>query len=261
MKFTVNYANQEMRVALEDAVDLADATGEDKEIKLSHHPDGFMQFSGAGLVSGRNDAGEIRGIGVDTWPLFNPTRGPAFGIAIADLEHFATETAASGDTLVFTDDDVTPLPRADQVLLEGYYFPPLWRRFIRRNHRGEPVISIFHPSKAALYLRVALPPEDCELPGFLAFELYTNYLKEEGADPRPGFIMSGSTGNIRRNDQGEALGDGIYCMYPAEDFAMARRNLDFVLDYMMNEIDPRTGDGPITSKPESEADGVGPNPL
>lgn len=50
---TVNYAKQHMEVPLEEAVDLAGAEGEDKEIKLSHHPDGFMQFSGAGLVSGR----------------------------------------------------------------------------------------------------------------------------------------------------------------------------------------------------------------
>lgn len=45
---TVNYAKQHMEAPLEEAVDLAAAEGQDKEIKLSHHPDGFMQFSGAG---------------------------------------------------------------------------------------------------------------------------------------------------------------------------------------------------------------------
>ena len=259
--FTVNYAQQESKLALSEAVDLAEAEGEDKEIKLSHHPDGFMQFSGAGLVSGRDDAGEIRGVGVTTWALTEPIRGPAFAIAFTDLEQFASETSATGSTLLFTEADVTPLPEADQIVLEGYYFPPLWRRFIRRDHRGELTISVFHPAKAALQLRVALPPDSCELPGFLAFEVNTNYLKEEGAGPRPGFIMSGSTGNLRRNDQGEMLGDGIYCFYPAEDFAAAVRNVDFVSDYMMREVDPQTGDGPTASKPEGKADIVGPDPL
>jgi hypothetical protein len=258
---TVNYGKQESTLAMSEAVDLADVKIEDKEIKLSHHPDGFMQFSGAGLVSGRDEAGEIRGVGVNTWPLTQPTRGPAFAITLTDLEQFATEAHASADTLLFTEADVTPLPEADQIVLEGYYFPPLWRRFIRRDNRGELTISVFHPAKATLHLRVALPPDSCQLPGFLAFEVYTNYLKEEEAGPRPGFTISGSTGNLRRNEHGEMLGDGIYCFYPAEDFPMAMRNVDFVRDYMMNEIDPRTGDSPIANTPDGEVDGVGPEPL
>jgi hypothetical protein len=259
--FTVNYARQESTVALSEAVDLADAAADDKEIKLSHHPDGFMQFSGAGLVSGREETGKIRGVGVDTWTLMAPIRGPAFAIAITDIEEFVTDTTVTADTLLFTDVDVVALPEADQVVLEGYYFPPLWRRFIRVDHRGELVISIFHPAKAVLHLRVALPPDSCEVPGFLGFEVYTNYLKAEGEDPRPGFIMSGSTGNLRRNEAGEMLGDGIYCFYPAEDFPVATRNIDFVRDYMMNEVNPGTAEGPLVTKPTGEAPGVGPEPL
>ena len=259
--FSVNYAEQRSTLALSDSVDLAAADAEDKEIKLSHHFDGFMQFSGAGLVSGRDDEGNIRGVGVDTWPLTQPTRGPAFALAITDLEHLAVETSDSAETLLFTEDDVTPLPSADQVVLEGYFFPPLWRRFVRRDRRGELTISVFHPAKAVLQLRVALPPDGGDVPGFLAFEVYTNYLKLADEDPRPGFIMSGSTGNLRRNEHGEMLGDGIYCFYPAQDLDVAVRNVDIVRDYLMDEVNPRTGDDPVRSKPEGESDGIGPAPL
>ena len=260
-KFTVNYAKQEMQIPISEAVDLGAAGAEDKEIKLSHHPDGFMQFSGAGLVSGRDADGSIRGVGVDTWTLDDPNRGPAFGIVITDIEQFGSETSDSADTLVFTADDVTPLDGADQLIFEGYYFPPLWRRFIRRDGRGNLVIRIFHPAKAVLELRVVLPTENVELPGFLGFELYTGYLKDEDEEPRPGFIMSGSTGNVRRNEAGETLADGIHCMYPADDFEISARNLDYVRDYVMNEIDPGGPEGPVAAKPTEEPKGTGPGTI
>lgn len=46
-----------------------------RRLKLSHHPEGFLQFSGHGVVSGRDAEGHIRGIGVKSWPLYKPTLG------------------------------------------------------------------------------------------------------------------------------------------------------------------------------------------
>ncbi len=269
---TVNYAKQHMEVPLEEAVDLAGAEGEDKELKLSHHPDGFMQFSGAGLVSGREADGTIRGMGVMTWPLWDPIRGPAFGLALTRPEDFVPETTESADTVVFDDADVSRLDDADVVSLEAYYFPPLWRRFIRPDAKGRPVIRVFHPAKAVLELRVLLPHAKCELPGFLGIEIYTQYsiplLGDAGEpedaehvhEPEPGFIFSGSTGNLRRNEDGELLGDGIYCVYPVQQIA-GKRNLDFVPDYLMKEVDPRRQDGPLADKPAGPIDPTGPGTI
>lgn len=261
-KFTVNYAQNLVVHRIDDAVDLGTAAADDKEIKLTHHPDGFMQFSGAGLVSGRDENGEIRGIGVDTWTLYEPNRGPAFGIAITDIEGLGVESTASKDTILFSDSDVVPLQEADVVVLEGYYFPPLWRRFIRPNQQGEPVIEMVHPSRAVLQLRVALPPPSTELPGFLGLEVYTNYGKGPDDEPRPGFFMSGSTGNIRENDAGEILADGIHCMYPAEDLEVVGRTLDYVPDYLMREIPPdgrarTSGDPAVPESSEDQSDRSG----
>ncbi|HVE45802.1 MAG TPA: hypothetical protein VNA57_03510 [Acidimicrobiales bacterium] len=272
VKMTVNYAKQQMEVPLEEAVDLAGAAAEDKEIKLSHHPDGFMQFSGAGLVSGREADGTIRGMGVMTWPFWDPIRGPAFGLALTRFEDFVPETTESADTVVFDDADVTRLDDADVLSLEGYYFPPLWRRFIRLDANGRPVIRVFHPAKAVLELRVLLPHAKCELPGFLGIELYTQYSispaaederpddAEHGYESKPGFIFSGSTGNLRRNEAGELLGDGIYCMYPVHEIA-GTRNLDFPPDYLMKEVDPLRQDGPIADTLAGRIDPTGPGTI
>jgi hypothetical protein len=87
-KHTVNYALSEMELSLEQAVDAAAAEDDKKRVKLSHHPDGFLQFSGQGIVSGKDAEGNIRGIGVMSWPLDHPVRGPAFGLTMYGLEHF-----------------------------------------------------------------------------------------------------------------------------------------------------------------------------
>ena len=39
--------------------------------------------------------------------------------------------------------------------------------------------------------------------------------------------MSGSTGNLRRNEHNEKLGDGIFCAYPDTGIE-AHRSLDFI---------------------------------
>jgi hypothetical protein len=142
-------------------------------------------------------------MGVMTWPLWDPIRGPAFGLALTKPEDFLPETTESADTVVFDDGDVTSLDDADVVSLVGYYFPPLWRRFIRPDAKGRPVIRVFHPAKAFLELRVLLPHSKCELPGFLAIETYTQYsiplFADDGEpgdanqvhEPEPGFIFPG----------------------------------------------------------------------
>lgn len=238
---TVNYARQSEQVSLEEAVDLAAAEGTDKEIKLSHHPDGFGQFSGAGLVSGRDEDGTIRGIGVQSWPLWNPVTGPAFGLTITSLQDFIPETRETADTIVFDDADVMRVEGADTTILEGHYFSSLWRRFIRPDTQGRPIIRVVHPARVVLELRVLLPRERSQFPGFLGIEVYTQDSTPLDADsgecedaepahePAPGFMFSGSTGNLRQSENGELLGDGIYCVYPVDRITRGR-SLDFTPD-------------------------------
>src|ERR1044072_398436 len=46
---------------------------DEKRVKLSHHRSGFLQFSGEGVLSGFDSSGNPRGIGIQSWPLDNPS--------------------------------------------------------------------------------------------------------------------------------------------------------------------------------------------
>ena len=232
LKMTVNYALQEMMIPVEQAVDVASAEDDDKRLKLSHHPDGFVQFSGQGILSGKDSDGNIRGIGVMSWPLDNPVRGPAFGIAIRGVENFEQANRVSGEACLFKHKELTPMPNANVLFLEGHYFPSLWRRFIETAQDGTKTISIVHPAGAVVRLKVLFAPEQSVRPGFIGLELYTDF--DDSEDMIDSFILSGCTGNLRENEQGQLLADGIYCMYPRSNIQV-RRNLD----YIMRSIPPK----------------------
>lgn len=88
LKLTVNYALPEQDLPLSEALDVGVLDDDERRLKLSHHLDGFLQFSGPGVTSGKDTSGVIRGMGVQSWPLTSPTIGPSFGVAIAGVERF-----------------------------------------------------------------------------------------------------------------------------------------------------------------------------
>ena len=237
MKATVNYADSAMRSYFHEALDLASAEDDNRRIKLSHHPDGFLQFSGEGIISGKDSDGNIRGIGVMTWPLDEPVSGPAFSVTVRGIEQFQTVGATTDDLCVFSRDEISATPGWNQLVLEGHYLPAAWRRFVRRDSDGTHSIGIVHPQGAVLQLKVLFPPERAALQGFIGVELYASTTTEE--TPSPSFSLSGSTGNLRRNEQGELLGDGIFCLYPRLSIA-ARRSLDYRRVYIPPEVETNT---------------------
>jgi len=224
---TVNYALSEMEISLEEAIDLASVDDDERRLKLSHHPDGFVQFSGQGILSGKDTAGNIRGIGVMSWPLDEPVRGPAFGLSMFGLEHFERANKIKDTPLIFKDAEISSMPGPNRFALEGYYLPALWRRFIREKEDGSKTISLIHPTGAVLELKVIFPPEQCARQNFIGLELYTDTAGPESEGLTSGFTLSGSTGNLRKNEQEQVLGDGICCVYPRLATALAYRNLIF----------------------------------
>jgi hypothetical protein len=69
-------------------------------------------------------------------------------------------------------------------------------------------------------------------PYFLGFDFFVLPLKDQLPDHC--FIFNGPTGNLRRNDKGELLGDGIYCFYPKGDWFKGRS-----VDFRMTELNYR----------------------
>jgi hypothetical protein len=85
MKHPVDYATREMQIARADLV--TEYSAEDR-VKLSIHPDGFVQFSGQDqgkIESGRDpETGEPKGLAIFTRhpPISEPIEtGPTFGVA------------------------------------------------------------------------------------------------------------------------------------------------------------------------------------
>jgi hypothetical protein len=137
------------------------------------------------------------------------------------LQNFATEPRERDGDVVFTEDEVQPLPEGHDIVVEGYYLPAQWRRFVAHDHKGRPSIGLSHPAGAVLQLRVLYPPPTYSLDGFIGVEIYTS--PKELPDPDHGFAISGPTGNLRQNERGELLGDGIFCYCPRGPIPTRRR--------------------------------------
>lgn len=232
-KYRVNYALGKITVPFEEMVDRGGLDDDDRSLKLSHHPDGFVQFSGAGVLSGKADDGTIRGMGLQSWPLTTPVLGPAFGMTIRGIEKFPPASDLDEHAVVFNWDKLFPRPDATSLNVEGFYFIERWRRFLRHGTDGHPYIRFVHPSKAVIEARVLLPPDNCALGGFIGIEAYVT---NDPPKPDPFFCLAGSTGDVRENLQGELTATAIQCMYPRGDLYVQR-----LLDYRVRDLSDHPG--------------------
>jgi hypothetical protein len=212
-KATVNYDLDESIISADEFIDSAEFDDEEGRIKLAHHPDGYLQFSGQGVLSGKTPDGDIKGIGVWSWKLERPASGPAFVVAINGVSSFERATETTDQVCEFSSSRLSLFPEPRTLILEGHYFPPLHRRFIRPSALGEPEIAVVHPTGKVLFLRTILPAAHCKIQGFLGLELYS-IPRVTGSEV--GFHLSGATGNVRTNEKKHKLADGIFCMYPRE---------------------------------------------
>lgn len=185
---------------------------DDHRIKLCHHPDGFIQFSGAGVVSGRKPDGSAKGLGLTSWPLTNPTAGPACAVTIQKPTAFKEADAPSKEDVVFRGADLYRTEKDNGLFIEMYYFSAIWRRFVRNSVHG-PIIWLRHPSDAILELRVCMSPLDNWEIGFLGVDLWPGPTHHLGGD-EPGFVISSSTGNIAYDSDGHLEGDALFAFYP-----------------------------------------------
>lgn len=219
---TVNYTATEGYVSLSDALELGVVEDDQQRLKLAHHPDGFLQFSGTGIRSGRDSSGKPKGIGVTSWPLLQPTLGPSFNVAFSAPTKSGRATQRKPRTILLRESDVSHM-RTEKVpglRITGYYLPVPWREFVHQRE-GEQWIDLVHPNAQAVKkLRVALASKESDLPGLIGLEAVPHGINV--ADKESGFFLSSSTGNLRRNEKGELLGDQLVCMYPALDVGDAR---------------------------------------
>jgi hypothetical protein len=137
-KTMVDYSKTQHQVQLETTERFAASD----RVKLSYHPDGFVQFSGENtgrIVSGRDAVtGEPKGLGFMTNPLSSPVlTGPSFGISCWGLDDFQVQKGKPhGDLITFDEDDFV-YEHCDESTWGSYgisffVFGPLFQPYVRK---------------------------------------------------------------------------------------------------------------------------------
>lgn len=216
-KRSVNYPNPDSRA--EDApTKLAVLEDDDHRLKLSHHPDGFVQFSGHGVRSGKHEDGTPKGLGLQSFPLDRPTAGPAVGVTILGPTAFEVARKERPGDLVFRQADMLSADTDTGLIVELYYFAGLWRRFVRVRD-GAPTIQLRHPSGANIELRVCPGPSEPWGTGFIGVDVWSAPIKF--GDAASGFAMSSPTQLVGRNERGELEAQALIASYPGIPSAAA----------------------------------------
>lgn len=189
-------------------------------VKLSHHRDGFVQFSGEDpgrIRSGRDPiTGEPKGLAILSAPIDHPiSTGPTFGFSAWGIDKFRQLEALRRTDLYFSSSQI--YYRASRpgswngYHVEGWVIWPLmWAgvygdEFDLRLSMG---FRNFEGSGANLEFRVVpLVDTDC----FLALNIHR---VKFDFPAESGFVISGPSN--RR--EGEAEGDALRAMYPRDPF-------------------------------------------
>lgn len=106
-KHQIDYRERTQRIPRSEVIEY----GASDRVKLSFHPDGFVQFSGenAGkIMSGRDETGAPKGLGLMLeHPLFKPiASGPTFSLTIWGLHDFeAMKQTDERNAIIFGEDD------------------------------------------------------------------------------------------------------------------------------------------------------------
>lgn len=216
-RITVNYATGDGVFNLDEADELAVLDDDEKRLKVSHHPDGLLQFSGQGVRSGLDETGQPKGIGVFSWRLLRPTLGPSFQLAFSDAIACGRSHTRRQRSVIFEEADIEHLRKnIEGLTVIGYYLPVRWREFVYRGSDGNMWMDLIHPNAQAVkHLRVVLASKDSGIPGLIGLEALPHGL--DSTNGQPSFFITTSTGNLRRNEDGDLLGDQLLCAYPMPD--------------------------------------------
>ena len=193
VKYAVDYSKRDLEMRSKEATEYSAAD----RVKLSLHPDGFVQFSGENpgkIVSGRDtETGKPRGLGVMSQPLSAPVNtGPTFSCLVWGVSGFEPLDAASRrKAIVFSEDDYyyrrcTP-DTWNGYVIEGFVSEDRYWGAVR-NRDGKLTMSVmpmFEAIGAVFELRVVSLPGQPVLLGLMTSRIETNF------DMPSGFTLNG----------------------------------------------------------------------
>jgi hypothetical protein len=219
-KHTVDYDKHEQTI---DADSVQHFVASDR-VKLSHHFDGFVQFSGENpqtITSGRDPlTGQPKGLAIMSAPIPMPiTGGPTFGISTWGMTHFKLVSDPRETDVIFRSDDIYYYRSAPYAFtsynVEGWLFgATMWDGV--RGPADDLRLSMYFPfrwnaKRAVLDFRVLpLASGENDNDGFLG--LRVNRMNVDLPSPT-GYEMGGPS-NLRR---GQHVATMLKATYPRLD--------------------------------------------
>lgn len=92
-----------------------------------------------------DEEGNPKGVSVQSFPLERVGRGPAFGVCSGSLDSFQViDRVKDGDVVFDTSESLPSVGNETRFVMEGYYFQPSCRRFVR-TAGNEMKLSIVQP--------------------------------------------------------------------------------------------------------------------
>jgi len=128
-------------------------------VKLSYHPDGFVQFSGeigGTVISGKDPTtGQPRGIGLKINPLSRPIfSGPTFGVTVWGLDEFQQVKEGTKNVVIFEESDwyyrACSPSSATGWVVEFFVLPVRYWAAARKTRRGFTLALSFYGFEASM---------------------------------------------------------------------------------------------------------------
>jgi len=210
-KMEVDYRSTVQQISWNQAVEKMELEDENRCLKLSHHPTGFLQFSGSGVRSGLNPDGSPKGMGIQSWLHSKPPRGPAFGLSIKNIRSLKENTSIRSENLVIKDSEVVNGIDLNDLIISAHYIPIEFVPYIFIENEVE-YFSITHPSGTNIKLYVVRPDNLQNCVGFLGLNI--QMAKLQHGENESGFIFSTSGGNFEYQDGKIIKGVCMYAIYP-----------------------------------------------
>jgi hypothetical protein len=220
--YHINSESKPETIMLSKVID--SCSSDNKRVKLSHHPDGFVQFSGDGLISGKNEKGDSKGVGLYSWPLTKPPIGPAFSISFWGVRDFQIVendhmNRKQEKTLIF--EDSLLMRKGNGYILEGIYFPESAKDQIM-THNNKPFIPLAHPILGNVPIPTILETS-IAITGIMGIIIYKENLSFKNISS--GFVISGSP--EVKTDEGVQKMTLIGCQYPELEQSNPKRSLNY----------------------------------